>query len=220
MNPEFWLERWQKSEIGFHQTDINGHLQNFWPHLNPIPGSTVFVPLCGKSRDMLWLRQQGHAVLGVEISPIAVNDFFAENGLPATVGQQNNHNRWQYDGITLLEGDFFKLTRQDAENVSHVFDRASLVALPPELRGDYARHLKAILPCHANVLLVAFDYNQAEMDGPPFSVSLAEIQALYRQHYGIKHLHVQDILDDYPPFRERGLRGLQENVYLLSPHAD
>lgn len=44
-------------------------------------GSRVFVPLCGKSLDMIWLAQQGHEVIGVELSPVAVEDFFRENGL-------------------------------------------------------------------------------------------------------------------------------------------
>src|SRR4030042_914462 len=81
MNPDFWLERWQRNEIGFHQPEINAHLQDFWGQLAVPAGGQVFVPLCGKSRDLLWLRARGHRVLGVELSPIAVRDFFAENAL-------------------------------------------------------------------------------------------------------------------------------------------
>jgi len=217
MTPEFWLERWQKSEIGFHQQDINSHLQAFWPKLHPIDGGLVLVPLCGKSRDMLWLRGQGHPVLGVDISPIAVRAFFTENGLPATTAVQVRHKRWQSDGVTLLEGDFFKLARQDTEHVSHMFDRASLVALPPELRGDYARHVQAILPEHANILLVAFEYDQTQMAGPPFSVSTDEIHALFRHAYDIQLLHGLDVSADFPQFSDRGLTRLEEKIYTLTP---
>lgn len=219
MNREFWLERWQKNEIGFHQQDINSHLQAFWPKLNSVEGGTVFVPLCGKSRDMLWLRGQGHPVLGVEISPIAVSDFFAENGLLPTISEQPHHRRCEVDGLTLLEGDFFKLDRADLQTVSHVFDRASLVALPPSLRADYARHLHTILPAHATILLVAFDYDQTQMDGPPFSVGEAEIRRLYADAYAIELLREQDVLDEYPQFIARGLTGLLEKVYGLRPVA-
>jgi len=79
MDPQFWHERWQRNETGWHQREINAHLQDFWPQLQQPAGGRVLVPLCGKSRDLLWLRAQGHAVLGVEISPIAVREFFAEN---------------------------------------------------------------------------------------------------------------------------------------------
>ena len=78
MDTDYWRERWARSETGFHQKEINPHLQRFWSALNLAPGSRVFVPLCGKSRDMLWLRGQGHEVVGVEISPLAVEAFFAE----------------------------------------------------------------------------------------------------------------------------------------------
>lgn len=217
MNPEFWLERWQKNEISFHQQDINSHLQAFWPKLNPVAASTVFVPLCGKSRDMLWLRSQGHPMLGVEISPIAVNDFFTENSLPSIVSKQVHHKRWQADGLSVLEGDFFKLGRTDLQMVSHVFDRASLVAMPPDLRRDYARHLQSVPPDHANVLLVAFEYDQSLMGGPPFSVGEAEIRQLHTDVYAVALLHEQEVLDDYPSFRARGLQVLQEKVYCLQP---
>ena len=85
MKAEFWLERWQRNEIGFHQGEINAHLQDYWDRVGLKEGGEVFVPLCGKSNDMLWLRAQGHRVLGVELSPLAVEAFFVENQLKPEV---------------------------------------------------------------------------------------------------------------------------------------
>ena len=45
-------------------------------------GLSVFVPLCGKTLDMVWLCQQGHTVVGCELSEIAALDFFKENSIP------------------------------------------------------------------------------------------------------------------------------------------
>ncbi|MDH3688008.1 MAG: thiopurine S-methyltransferase, partial [Gammaproteobacteria bacterium] len=53
MKAEFWHDRWQKSEIAFHQQEINTRLQKYWIRLNRPKNSRVFVPLCGKSLDML-----------------------------------------------------------------------------------------------------------------------------------------------------------------------
>ena len=78
MTPDFWIERWQKGETGFHQEAGNDLLPKHWPSLALAPRSTVFVPLCGKSFDMVWLAAQGHRVVGVELSPLAVDDFFRE----------------------------------------------------------------------------------------------------------------------------------------------
>jgi thiopurine S-methyltransferase len=218
MTPEFWLKNWQDNKIGFHQQQTNNHLVTFWQHLNLTPNCRVFVPLCGKSLDLLWLRQQGHSVVGVEISELAVCDFFTENGLNPTTFKLDSFHCHETEHLVLMQGDFFDLTPQHIENVEGVFDRASLVALPIELRQQYAQHLKNILPNTAKILLVTFEYGQAEMTGPPFSVSEAEVHALYGDTYGIELLLKQDVLDIYPHFKTAGLTGLQEKVYLLTPY--
>lgn len=219
MHPDYWLERWQKNEIGFHQAETNFHLQEFWARLGIPKSGPVLVPLCGKSRDMLWLRAQGHPVFGVEISALAVQSFFSENTLQPTITLDGAFERWDADGLTLLRGDFFDLSAAQLGTVTGVYDRASLVALPPELRQRYARHLCNKLPPTAPVLLVTMDYEQAQMPGPPFSVSEAEVRALYSEHYDVKTLYTKDILVEQPRFRERGLTRLDERAYHLTRRA-
>ncbi|NOT84481.1 MAG: thiopurine S-methyltransferase [Methylococcaceae bacterium] len=215
MTPEFWLQNWQAHKIGFHQAETNSYLRSFWQQLNLANDSRVFVPLCGKSLDLLWLCQQGHSVIGVELSPLAVSDFFAEHELAHTQFAQDCFECREAERLTLLQGDFFNLLPEHVEEVAGVFDRASLVALPIELRQQYVQHLKRILPDNAKILLVSFEYDQAEMPGPPFSVTEAEVHALYQDVYTIECLLQQDILKDNPQFRARGLTRLQEKVFLL-----
>ncbi len=217
MKAEFWLERWQRKEIGFHQDEINAHLQEYWGGLRLSAGGEVFVPLCGKSSDMLWLRAQGHRVLGVELSPLAVEDFFLENELKPQVRSAGAFDRWSCDGVSILCGDFFDLEAADVKAVAGVYDRASLVALPQEMRERYAQHLHRILPAGSPMLLVSMDYAQQEMGGPPFAVSEAEVRGLYEAHYAIERLYTLDVLAENPRFRERGLTRLDEVVYRLSP---
>ncbi len=215
MNRDFWLERWEKGEIGFHQDDINPHLLHYWRELSAAPDAKVFVPLCGKTRDMLWLRQQGHAVLGVELSAIAVDAFFRENGYAPERISGEHLQHCIADGIDIICGDFFDLTKDDLRGVTAVYDRASLVALPPDMRQRYAAHLMEILPATAQILLVTFDYPQPEMAGPPFAVSPDEVGALYSNRAHIRLLAHHDVLAQNPRFRERGLSRLQENIFLL-----
>lgn len=217
MKAEFWLERWQRKEIGFHQDEINVHLQEYWNGLQLPAGGEVFVPLCGKSRDMLWLRAQGHRVLGVELSPLAVEDFFLENELKPQVRSAGAFDCWSCDGVSILCGDFFDLEAADLKAVAGVYDRASLVALPQEMRQRYAQHLQRILPAGTPTLLVSMDYAQQEMGGPPFAVSEAEVSSLYGAHYAVERLYTLDVLAENPRFRERGLTRLDEVVYRLSP---
>lgn len=188
MKKEFWLERWERAEIGFHQDEINPYLLRYAQTLGLAQGGEVFVPLCGKSLDMVWLRQQGCTVLGVELSSIAVRDFFRENGLAPAHTNSGKFECCEAEGIRILCGDFFDLSKADMTNVNVVYDRASLVALPPEMRESYARHLAEVLPPATKILLVTFDYPQAEMQGPPFAVSVNEVDALYGKHAEIRLL--------------------------------
>jgi len=216
MKLDFWHQRWEQNQIGFHQREINTHLQQFWQQLVLPERSTVFVPLCGKSRDLLWLRAQGHKVLGVEISPIACAAFFEENGLQPDIDRQGSFQHFEADGLSILCGDFFQLTAADLSQVDGAYDRASLVALPPAMRLDYVRHLDAILPAAIRVLLVTMEYPQVEMDGPPFSVHEDEVQSLFEGRFNTQLLFQLDILAENLRFQQKGLSALQENAYLLS----
>lgn len=113
MEPEFWHERWENNLIGFHLDEVNPHLRAHWHSLAVSPGARVLVPLCGKSLDLVWLAGQGYEVIGVEVSPIAVKDFFAENHLRATRIENQRCDIWRGESITLLCGDLFALTAED-----------------------------------------------------------------------------------------------------------
>lgn len=217
LEPQFWLERWQQGQIGFHQAEINAHLQEFWGQLQLPAGSTVFVPLCGKSRDLLWLRGQGHPVIGVEVSPLAVQEFFRENQLTPSIQPDGFFDRYESDGLTILCGDFFALTAPQLAGVLGVYDRASLIALPSEMRARYATHLKEILPVRAETLLITLEYPESEMEGPPFAIRQAEVERLYADRYVVATLYAKSVLDENPRFRERGMTALTERVYRLKP---
>lgn len=215
MDRDFWQARWDEGRIGFHQEEVNPYLERYWPGLGAASGATVLVPLCGKSRDMLWLRDLGHAVIGVEIVPRAVEAFFAENNITATQQPYGAFTLWEGEGIKIFQGDFFALGAAEVAGIGAVYDRASLIALPPAMRQRYADHLRAILPDKMSVLLVTMDYEQAEMDGPPFAVTEHEVAALYQDAFKIEHVYSDDILAATPRFQQQGLSRLLEKVYVL-----
>lgn len=215
MNRDFWQARWDEGRIGFHQEEVNPYLQRFWPDMEVPSGTTVFVPLCGKSQDMVWLSDQGYTVIGVEIVPRAVESFFAENGMLATHNAHGVFTLWESERIKILQGDFFDLTADDVAGIGVIYDRASLIALPPVLRQRYTTHLRNILPSKINGLLITLDYVQAEMNGPPFAVTEEEVKSLYQENYNLEQLCCEDILAANSRFQEQGLSRLQEKVYLL-----
>ena len=217
MTPDFWHERWQRGETGWHLDEINLHLQAHWPRLGVGHRGRVLVPLCGKSMDLLWLASQGHRVLGVELSPIAVEALFRDQGLTPEVTEESPFRRYRMDEIEVLCGDFFDLSPAHLGGVEAVYDRASLIAFPPETRGRYARHLMEVLAPAARVLLVTLDYDQEQMAGPPFAVISAEVIDLFGERFEIEPNACVDVLAENRRFRERGLTRLMERVYTLRP---
>ncbi|MDH5564302.1 MAG: thiopurine S-methyltransferase [Nitrospirota bacterium] len=179
MEAEFWLQRWEKREIGFHQVEINRYLEPYWPTLELAGGSTVLVPLCGKSRDMRWLAQLGHHVLGVELCETAVQEFFEELNVQPQVDQKGLFVRYSAENIELLVGDVFALTAEDLQEVAGVYDRAALVALPLDMRRDYVNLLAEIVPAKTQTLLITFEYRLGDREGPPFSIPIDAVQGLF-----------------------------------------
>jgi thiopurine S-methyltransferase len=220
MEPGFWHERWARAEIGFHQQEFNVHLQQFWKQLALQSGQRVFAPLCGKSRDLLWLAGENHPVTGVEISPVAVETFFQENDLRPRRWREGPFEIWEADEIRILLGDFFALEPRHVADCAGVYDRASLIALPPAMRERYARHLDAILPPGMRLLLVTLEYDQTVLPGPPFSVGEGEVRVLYEATHEVELLQIRDALSEESRWRERGLTWLLEKVYRLAhrPH--
>lgn len=215
MEAEFWHKRWAGNEIGFHQPGVNPQLVKHWPDLGLDPGSRILIPLCGKSRDMLWLLEQGYRVVGIELSSIAAEAFFSENGITPRLTREAGFARWSCNGLDLLCGDFFSFQADNIGRYDGFYDRAALVALPAEMRKAYAQHLTRLSERTACGLLVSFDYNQEEMNGPPFSVPGDEVRELFTEHWEIHKLASQDNLKAEDKFRQRGLSRLEEQVFSL-----
>jgi thiopurine S-methyltransferase len=217
MEAAYWHDRWDNGLVGFHMEDVNPYLQKYWPVLDIQPGQKVFVPLCGKSVDMLWLAGQGYEVMGVEISPVAIETFFNDNGLAPEVSRQGDFEVFKAGNITLYCGDFFSITADMMADVDAIYDRASMVALPADMRQQYAAHLQSL--CEHNstpILLVSLLYNQQLMQGPPFSVSENEINSLYQFRYQQRKLCSCEVIENNARFKSKGLDSLVESVYLLS----
>lgn len=183
MEHKFWHGRWAEGRIGFHQDEINPYLLEFFSQLSADSGEPVFVPLCGKSKDMWWLAEQGLRVLGVELSQAACEQFFSEAEVDPEVSVQGVFTSFVGNSVELLAGDFFRLGDERLVNTRLVYDRASLIALPPEMRIQYADKMKSLMPIGTRMLLVTLEF-ESKM-GPPFSVSQPEIEALYSDRFNV-----------------------------------
>ncbi|MBR9789996.1 MAG: thiopurine S-methyltransferase [Vibrionaceae bacterium] len=211
-DPEFWHNKWASNQIGFHLEDVNPLLPQYWHHTNPKREDTVLVPLCGKSEDLVWLATKHGEATGVELSQIAVRAFFAEHFYTPTVTPISGmHELYQFDELSIYTGDFFSAP---VSQVDIIYDRAALVALPQEMREEYAERLIQLLKPGGRILLVTLNYPQEEMSGPPFSVPVNEIEQLF-SGYKVTCLNVDEADEEHPKIAKQGLSRFSEEVYLI-----
>jgi thiopurine S-methyltransferase len=210
MEPNFWYKKWQDSDIGFHNSDANSLLLKHLPALGLVPVSRVFLPLCGKTRDIHWLLTQGYQVVGAELSPIAIEQLFEELGVIPEITQLEKLRHYSAPNINIFLGDIFNLTSDLLGKVDAIYDRAALVALPFEMRAQYTAHLKAITH-HAKQLLICFEYDQNQLAGPPFSISNEEVKTHYSADYRLTLLESTEAIG-----KLKGQCSTCENVWLLN----
>ena len=211
MEHDFWHRRWQENEIGFHESDVNPALKEHFTELNLKKGDAIFVPLCGKSRDVGWLLDRGLTVTGAELSDVAVKQLFDDLALTPDIRQVGKLQRYSTGNLTIFQGDIFDLSHDVLGHIDAVYDRAALVALPEQMRQRYAAHLLTLTGC-AKQLLICLEYDQARMDGPPFSVMANDVRDYYQAFYTVKHLARTEV--------QGGIKGLCPGfsvAWLLSP---
>lgn len=218
MKKEFWIEKWQNKQTGFHKDLTHPLLIEYYNRLSLETGDTIFVPLCGKTLDMLWLNNKGFNVIGVELSQIAVEQFFSENNLTYQVKNTDFFTIYSHENITIFQGDFFKLTTEDLSEVKAVYDRAALIALPDGLIEKYADKMYQILPSKTQELLITLELQRTTTDalGPPFSVPDQKVRQLFSQYESVTLLQEDDIIDREHGFQKLGCDYVYERVYLIT----
>ena len=102
MEPQYWLQRWHEGRTGWHQDAPTPLLLEHWAAVGVGPPAQVFVPLAGKSQDMRWLASQGHRVLGVELSQLAVERFFEESGWTPQIERSRYGVHYRARGVELI----------------------------------------------------------------------------------------------------------------------
>lgn len=211
MEHDFWHRRWEKAEIGFHEGRANRFLTKHFGALSMEEGARVFLPLCGKTRDIHWLLARGFRVAGAELSGLAIGQLFSELGVAPRISSAGKLERHSAEGIDIFVGDIFDLTAEALGPVDAIYDRAALVALPADMRGRYAAHMIDLTGA-APQLLICFEYDQRLAAGPPFSIDAGEVERRYGDRYAITMLDRAEV--------EGGLKGkcaAEETTWRLVP---
>jgi thiopurine S-methyltransferase len=215
MEYAFWSERWGEGRIGFHKEVANPNLETHSDLLKAGENTRVLVPLCGKTFDLAHLAQAGFDVVGVEFVEKAAQDFFDEQGLAYTVNTEYGHPIYSSPDVRIHVINALEVTEEEVGPVQAVYDRAALIALPPFIRKAYAEHVANLMVPGAKMLLLTVEYDQSKFDGPPFSVSEAEVLAFYGDGFEVEKLSENLEVDAPPRFAELDLK-LAEKVWLIT----
>jgi len=218
MEISYWKSRWQKNNTGWHLSTVYPTLPEVWPSL-PIPEkATALVPLCGKSKDIDWLSQRCGKVIGVEVSQKAIHTVLDRLGRKVNHEHSHGISVYRAGNIELWQSNILNLPNTLITSPDIIYDKASIIALPKKRRNKYAAKILELSSQNTQMLIQTFVYEQDEMDGPPFSVDLDELQQHYGEYFTLRLLHEQSKFKELAKFQQRGLSSyLTEQLFHLSP---
>ena len=216
MEASFWLRSWELGgfHTSFHRKDIHPFVLKY---MNPeaIEGKNILVPLCGKTVDMLYLAQYANQVIGVEIAEEAIVQFFAENNLQVTMADEFTYVS---GNITILRRSFMELTPEEIDPIDWILDRASLVALPYDMRVDYLKAIDRLSDEGTQQLVITLEYFPL-LESAPFSIPPSEVNGYYDRGHVIKHVESPE-LPNHGMVRRWNLQYLIEHGFILTKYSN
>ena len=208
--PEYWKKRWMDNNIGWHRDKVHNLLVKYVHELTGGRSDLrVFVPLCGKSRDMLWLAEQDHNVVGVEVAKQPIESFFEENDLTFSVEKVKlaaavdpvDVYKCVEKKIIIFCCDLFLLSEEDVDGrFDAIWDRGSLSAMQPAVdkRGKrYAKKIHSLLAADGKYMLETHLYYGVDRGkSTPASISDELLNEIYEEDFILKELEVERLRVD------------------------
>ncbi|KAH9601739.1 TPMT family [Trypanosoma melophagium] len=178
---------------------------------------TVLVPLCGDSAVLSYMVDCGvRHVVGADLNDQALTlqrerekNFkhlsFESKILDIVAGVADtvvmHEATFGESRVTLFHGDIIKLPYFDAYNtlkVDFMYDRAAMMAIPPELRKAYVQAVTKVLTPTAGV---AYERMVSVLPeernwGPPFMVDMENVLQMYKEATGREYASVLVLADD------------------------
>ena len=193
LTQEDWCFRWKQNQIAFHSSSTNTHLLKYENKLLVEKNSRVFVPLCGKSVDLVYFADKDHDVFGCEFVEKAVKDFFAEQSLDYTFQDKDFSSgrvkefKATSKRITIWQCDLFTLSSLDVGKFDAIWDKGSMIAIDPLKRSDYVQLMHDLLRKNGRYLLdtLLIPGKSKEYSGPPYSLSQEDIEQFFGNFFDI-----------------------------------
>lgn len=191
-----WEAQYQKGETPWEKGAPSPGLVDFLAEQR-VEGR-VFVPGCGLGHDVRALAAQGAEVVGLDIAQSAVE---AARAVPPVGGE-----RYEL-------GDLFALPERMPGTFDWVWEHTCFCAIDPSRRVDYVDAVHAALKPGGHLLAIFYldPGNDSPDEGPPFEVSLAELDRLFLPRF--------ELLREWLPARAYPGREGREWMRLLKKSA-
>ncbi|MDA8793100.1 hypothetical protein N9N67_07635 [Bacteriovoracaceae bacterium] len=206
MENSYWLKKWEQNDIGFHKNDTHPYLLNHFSSFIKDTHNNVFVPLCGKTIDMVYLAQKKLHVTGVELSEEAIRAFFNENSIDFTI----NSNVFSSPQVDLIQEDLFKIK---VNKYDLIYDRASFIAIDPNKRNQYWDKLKILMHEKSYYFLILLEHIDIMTKRPPFPVT----PGLVYDYWGkdkVNLIHQEKVIPP-PKHSDYDQEGWTESAYII-----
>nr|XP_006818717.1 PREDICTED: thiopurine S-methyltransferase-like [Saccoglossus kowalevskii] len=238
---EKWNERWEEGKTSFHLPHVHKLLAEHSKTLiNGRKGIKILFPLCGKTMDMKWLADQGHTVIGVEISNIAIQQFFVENNIEYTINhvdglvkgevyQQRltyNKGRSLYnvlnETVTIpTKHEHFQNIKFDQKRiydiigqVDAIWDRAAFSAIMPSEREKYRDVIISTMNAYTRYCLIGVDFDPSVKPGPPYHAPEVAVEQTFGAHLTIEK--IGEMADLREKWVKMGHKYFTDILFLLS----
>jgi thiopurine S-methyltransferase len=217
---QYWQARWATGQSQWHSENPHKYLTKYIDELKAGQDKIrIFLPMCGKAGDLMWLYNQGHTVIGVDGVPFVVDTFFRESKLDYEKTSLEGVNGWRYrskDGrMTVFACDFFHLTANMVGPVDAVYDRGALEAISVGDRTNYINIMKSLLGKEFRYVLNAYEYDDTVFQGPPRHLPRDQVFNLFKDFCEVDILEEVDVEGDGPA--RFNLEWMVKVIYIIKP---
>jgi thiopurine S-methyltransferase len=157
---EEWIKEWEESlKPRWSMEGVNPYMQQFKNDLTKGKQCVkIFFPMCGDVADMSWMADMEHTIVGVEISPVAIEQFFNGNEIEydvkpfelmkGTVYASKNGN------IRIDCGYFFLFGSSVERDFDGIWDRGSFNTLcDMTLKKKYIQILTLVMKPNCKIVM-------------------------------------------------------------------
>ncbi|XP_029214387.2 probable thiopurine S-methyltransferase isoform X2 [Acropora millepora] len=222
---ETWEQDWTNDNPEFHTNEVNAMLMK--QHQEFTGGRKnlrILVPLCGKSYDMIWLANQGHSVVGVELIRRGIELFFRDNKLKycekkvalnaethGTIFKANDKD------ISIYECSIFDFSAKVAGGqFDCIWDRGSMTAINMMTDERVKQYRDVMLAClkPTGRYLIEF-FVPDSLEGMPSSfkfISKESLTALFGERCTIGFVGREEMPSDMTSAHEQKIEDCREHA--------